>query len=65
MIILLIWLLILVLCLGVAWWVINLIPLPPPFCMDAQVVVVIVALIIVVDLLLGLAGAPPVHRWLW
>lgn len=53
---LLIQLLIIVLVLGVAWWIINLIPLPPPFHAVAQVVIVIIALIWLISLLGGFAG---------
>lgn len=56
MIDLLIHLLIIFLILGVAWWVISVIPLPPPFALIAQVVFVIIALIIVIELLLGISG---------
>jgi len=53
---LLISLIIIVLVLGVAWWIISLIPLPSPFHLIIQVVFVIIALIVVVDLLLGISG---------
>lgn len=45
------------LVLGVAWWVITLLP---PFGLVIQVVFVLIALILVIDLLLGLAGGA--HR---
>lgn len=50
---LLINLLILVLVFGVAWWIITLIPLPPPFGLVAQVVLALILLIILIDFLLG------------
>lgn len=56
MISLLISLLIIFLILGVAWWIINLLPLPAPFGLIVQVVFVVIALIVVVDLLLGISG---------
>ena len=60
---LLISLVIIVLVLGVAWWIISLIPLPSPFHLIIQVVFVIIALIVVVDLLLGISGGG--GRLLW
>jgi hypothetical protein len=60
---LLINLLIIFLILGVCWWVLTLIPLPPPFHLILQVVFVIIALIVVIDLLLGISGGGP--RVLW
>jgi hypothetical protein len=61
---LLIWLLIVFVVLGVAWWVITLLPLPAPFPTIIQVVFVLIALIVVIDLLLHLGGmaAWPVLR---
>ncbi len=56
MLVLLINLIIVLLVLGVAWWVITLLPLPAPFPLILQVVFVIIALIVVVDVLLGIAG---------
>lgn len=50
---LLINLLILVLVFGVAWWIITLIPLPPPFGLVAQVVLALILLIILVNFLLN------------
>lgn len=57
MIDLLINILIIVLVLGVAWWVCTLIPLPPPFLTIVQVIIVVIALILVIKLLLGVTGA--------
>lgn len=53
---LLINLLIVALILGVAWWILSLIPLPPPFGMVVQVVFVIICLIVVISLLASLGG---------
>ena len=50
---LLINLLILVLVFGVAWWIITLIPLPPPFGLVAQVVLALILLIILINFLLN------------
>lgn len=49
-------LLIILMVLGVAWWVITLLPLPHPFPIIIQVVFVIIALIVVIDLLRGVTG---------
>jgi uncharacterized membrane protein (GlpM family) len=59
MIELLIWVLILVLVFGVIWYIISLIPLPPPFAQIAQIIVAVVLLLIIVSLLLGIA--PPLR----
>lgn len=56
MIELLISLLVLVLIFGVAWWIITLIPLPPPFHQVAQVVLALIFLLVLLGILLG--GVP-------
>ena len=38
------------------WYLINLIPLPPPFPMVLQAVLVIIAFIVLIDLLLPFTG---------
>ncbi len=53
---LLINLVIILLVLGVVYWVTTLFPLPHPFPLIIQVVFVLIALIVVVNLLLGLSG---------
>lgn len=58
MISLLVTLLILALIAGLIWYVISLIPLPPPFGMVLRVVVVVVFVIILIWYLLPLAGVP-------
>lgn len=55
MIELLLTLLILVLVFAVAWWVLTLIPLPPPFTWVAQAVIGIILLIVLIVYLLPLA----------
>ena len=49
---------ILVMCLifGLIWWIITLIPLPPPFGRVAQVVIAVIFVICLIYLLLPLAG---------
>lgn len=56
---LLINLLIIFLILGVIWWGLRLIPLPPPFPIIIQVVLVVIALIVVIDLLLSISSSGP------
>ena len=49
---------ILIMCLifGLIWWVITLIPLPPPFAQVARVVIAVIFCIWIIYLLLPLAG---------
>jgi len=58
-------LLILVLILGVVWWVISLFPLPEPFPRVVQVIFVVIVLLILIDFLTGVAGVgwQPLWRW--
>jgi len=57
-------LLIIVIVLGVAWYVINLIPLPPPFQQIVHVIFIVIVAIILIWFLLGLAGHVPASmRW--
>jgi hypothetical protein len=53
MITLLIWLLVLLLVLGVVVWVIQLLPLPPPFGNIAIAIVALIFILILVSALLG------------
>jgi hypothetical protein len=53
MITLLIWLLVLLLVLGVIIWVIQLLPLPPPFGNIAIAIVALIFILILVSALLG------------
>jgi hypothetical protein len=54
-----------VLVLGVAWWIITLLPLPAPFPLIVRVVFVLIALIVVIDVLLGLSGGSGGRLLLW
>lgn len=56
---LLINLLIIAIVLGLAWWILSLIPLPPPVAQIVQVVFVVIAAIVLIWLLLGLVGGVP------
>lgn len=53
MISLLISLLILCLILGIFWWILSMIPIPPQFKWVVQVIVAIVFLIALIELLTG------------
>jgi hypothetical protein len=44
------------------WWLINYIALPEPFAKVARVILAIAAVIILINILLGLAGGPHI-RW--
>lgn len=61
MISLLIGLLILALVLGLVWWVITLLPLPPVVANVAQVILVIFFVLALVDILLGYSGIGLFH----
>jgi hypothetical protein len=56
MISVLVTLLIYCLVFGLIWWIVSLIPLPPPFARVAQVIVAVIFLLIVIYELLPLAG---------
>lgn len=63
MLTLLIYLLIVLIVLGAAWYIVTLIPLPHPLGQVAQVVIVVIGLICIIWLLLSLVGsAPPLLR---
>jgi hypothetical protein len=63
MISLLVSLLILCLIFGVAWWVLSLIPMPPPFKTVAQVVIAIIFLLVLIAWLAPSIGGPEVWHW--
>lgn len=44
------------------WWLVAYIGLPAPFDKVARVILAVVAVLILIDLLLGLAGTPLI-RW--
>lgn len=48
--------LIVVIVLGLVWWLMTLIPLPAPFAQIAQVIIIIIAVLIIIALLWPLAG---------
>ena len=55
---------ILVMCIifGLLWWIVTVIPLPPPFARIAQVVIVVIFCIWLIYLLLPFAGYHPLLR---
>jgi cadmium resistance protein CadD (predicted permease) len=55
---LLIWLVAALLLVSFAWWLIDYIPVPEPINRWAKIVVIFVAVILVVNVLLSLAGSP-------
>lgn len=61
---LLIMILIYGLVFSLLYWAISQIPLPAPFAMVARVVLALVAVILVIELLLPLAGEPSCTRLL-
>ena len=61
MISLLIWLLVLVLVMGVAVWIIQLMPLPAPFGNIALAVIGLIFILVIISVLLGEIPIRPVH----
>lgn len=62
MIHLLIWLLVLVLVLGVIWYALQLLPLPHPFNVIAQLILLVIFVVVLVSVLMPFAGGPAVLR---
>ena len=58
---LLIWVLVFALVLAVIFWVVSLIPLPPPWVNVLRAVVAIIALIWLLMWLVPALGGPPAH----
>lgn len=56
---LLITLLVVVIVLGLAWWIISMIPLPEPARQIVTVVFVVIAALILIWLLLSIPGVAP------
>jgi hypothetical protein len=54
----LITLLIYLIVLGAVWYIVRLLPLPPPFGRIAEIVIAVIALIVVLNLLLGFVEMP-------
>ena len=62
MISLLIWLIFLCLIIGVAWWIITQIPLPPPMNIVVRVVFGLIVLVALLYFVGGALGPPSFHR---
>lgn len=60
---LLIWLIVIGLIFGVLWWGLAQIGIPEPFNKIARAVIIIIAVLLLVNLLLGLTGSGPIIRW--
>lgn len=54
--------LVMVIVMGLIYWIITLLPLPEPFKQIAIVIVVIVCLLYLLSILFGMAGPLPVFR---
>jgi hypothetical protein len=58
---------VLVMCIifGLLWWIVSVIPLPPPFAQVARVVVVVIFCLWLIYLLLPMAGGfgHPITRY--
>jgi hypothetical protein len=54
--------LIYMLVLGAIWYIITLLPLPHPFGRIAQIIVVVIALILLINLLFGFVDSPRLGR---
>jgi hypothetical protein len=52
----LIYLLVLLLCIGVIWWVLDYIPVPEPLNRLAKIVVVVLGALAIIMVLLNLTG---------
>lgn len=61
MITLLIYVLVLLIIMGLAYWVLQMIPLPPPIRQIALVVFAVICAIVLIYLLLGLVDGPPIR----
>lgn len=54
----LVWIIVIALIFWLLWWLIGYIGLPEPFNKVARVLVAVVAVLILINLLLGLVGTP-------
>jgi hypothetical protein len=54
--------LVLIIILGLIWWVVSVLPIPEPFKTIALVVLVVVCLLYLLSMLFGMAPAFPVFR---
>jgi cytochrome c oxidase subunit IV len=54
----LIYLIVVMLVISIAWWLVDYIPVPAPMNKWAKIIIILVAAILLVNILLGLAGRP-------
>lgn len=57
MIDLLIYIVVVCVVIGVAWWILDYVPVPEPLNRIAKIVIIVIGLIIIVSVLLRLTGA--------
>ncbi len=60
---LLIWIIIVGCIFGLLWWLVGYISPPEPFNKVARIAIAVVAVLLLINMLLGLTGAGPVVRW--
>lgn len=58
-----IWLVVIGLICWLLWWLISYIGLPEPFAKVARVIVALIAVIILINFLLGLTGSGGFIKW--
>jgi len=54
--------LVMIIILGLIYWVISILPIPDPFRQIALVIIVVVCLLYLLGMLFGMAGPLPVFR---
>lgn len=59
----LIYLVIVLIIMSLGWWILTMVPLPPPIKQIATVIFVVICAIILVYMLLGLVGTVPAPHW--
>jgi hypothetical protein len=55
-------LLVLVIVLGLVYWVVTMLPIPEPFRQIALVIIVVICLLYLLSMLFGMAGPFPVFQ---
>ena len=58
---LLVWIIIVGCIFGLLWWLIGYVGLPEPFNKVARIGVAVVAVLLLINLLLGFVGTPMIH----
>jgi hypothetical protein len=60
---LLVYIIVVMLVIGIAWWLVDYIPVPAPLNKIVKIVIIVVGAIALIYVLLGLSGhAPPLGR---